>query len=173
MVFAITGLTSGSPSAPFSRLVFLMHLPIWSPGSSYSPMTVRTAVIKTISNSWCTSSRYHEAIVHHCIFGCNACCPRPENAVFLDQLSHYLVCPRLWSLIARVSGLPVGSSACSRVGVSMEWIDLPLIALAHHIYHSLKLGNMLGTRTTYSRWSRVIHAAEVDAKIAKIELFVN
>ena len=111
--------------------------------------------------------------MHHCIFGCNACRPRQENAVCLDQLSHYLVCPRLWSIIARVSGLPVGSSACSRVGVSMEWIDLRLIALAHHIYHILKLGreNMLGTCTTYLRWACVLDAAEVAAKIGMVELF--
>ena len=56
----------------------------------------------------------------------------------------------------------------------MEWIDLRLIALAHHVYHTLKLGreNMLGTCTSVSRWSRVLDAAEVAAKIGYTELFL-
>ena len=137
------------------------------------PMSIRTIVIKTICNSWCTSSRYHEAIQHHCIFGCNACQPCAGSPAF-DQLCHYLICPRLWSIVAQVSGLPIGSTACARLGVSMEWIDLRLLALAHHIYHTLKLGNenMLGTCTSYSRWARVLDFAVVAAKIGHTELFL-
>ena len=78
-------------------------------------------------------------------------------------------------MISHVTGLPICSSASSRVGVSMEWIDLRLTALAHHIYHTLKLGNenMLGTCTTFARWARVLDAAEMAAKIGKVELFMT
>lgn len=137
------------------------------------PMTSRVAVIKTICNSWCTSCRYHEVVRHSCIFGCNACHPQVPASHFGDELSHYLVCPRLWSIIREVAGLPIGESASDRLGITTVWLDLRLLALAHHIYHSLKLGyeQLLGTCTTYSRWDKVIRAALEAGAIAKVDLF--
>lgn len=139
------------------------------------PMTSRVAVIKAICNSWCTSRRYHEAIVHPCVFGCNACHPFLPDTVFFDELSHYLVCPRMWSIVGQVTGLPVGNSAGSRLGVGMEWLDLRLLALAHHIYHSLKLGHeqLLGSISTYAGWGEVLDAAFEWVAIAKVELFAQ
>ena len=38
-------------------------------------------------------------------------------------------------------GLPVSDSADKRLGIAMERHNVRHIALAHHIYHSLKLGH--------------------------------
>ena len=47
------------------------------------------SIIKTWTNAWTTSRRYHEATILPCIFGCN-------NAE--DDLAHYLTCDPLWTL---------------------------------------------------------------------------
>ena len=44
--------------------------------------------IKTWSNAWATSSRYHEGILLPCLFGCTC----------TDHLEHYLQCPHLFAL---------------------------------------------------------------------------
>ena len=43
-------------------------------------------VMKTLSNGWATSERYHDNFANSCIFGCDGC----------DGLGHYLRCSRLW-----------------------------------------------------------------------------
>ena len=51
-------------------------------------------IIKTWSNGWATSSRYHEGLVLPCLFGCNSCS---------DSLEHYLHCTHLlamWRFLA-------------------------------------------------------------------------
>ena len=40
--------------------------------------------IKTVSNGWCTSRRFHEQLRLPCIFGCDNSC---------DDLAYYLTCP--------------------------------------------------------------------------------
>ena len=47
--------------------------------------------IKTISNGWCTSSRFHEPIRYSCIFGCDEA---------RDELRHYLCCPTFVDICA-------------------------------------------------------------------------
>lgn len=100
--------------------------------------TRRAAIVKTASNSWCTSHRYHEQHIHNCILRCGSVHPCLPNVTFSDSLPHYLIWPSLWGFVIGTTGLPVGSSASSRVGVSMEWLDLRHVALAHHTYHSFK-----------------------------------
>jgi hypothetical protein len=58
--------------------------------------------IKTITNSWSTSNRYHETIRLPCIFGC-------EGAK--DTLKHYLSCDILWT------------ATCSGLGLDSEWVN--------------------------------------------------
>ena len=59
-------------------------------------------VIKTVANSWTTSYRYHEHVLLDCVFGCHKMRPLRKGATHRDTLSHYLVCPRLWSMINHI-----------------------------------------------------------------------
>ena len=64
-----------------------------------------TAILKTWANAWITTSRMHEAEVRDYVFGCTEEC---------DELSHYISCWRLRSLL-RVSPhvfVPI-SDSCS------------------------------------------------------------
>jgi len=55
----------------------------------------------------------------------------------------------------------------------MEWTDLRNIALAHYVYHALKLGHdsILGSSHAYHRWGAVLDLAAEAAAIAKVYLF--
>ena len=52
-------------------------------------MSVSIKVMKTWSNAWSTSHRYHEGKILPCMFGCHGC---------KDTLNHYLQCPHLFAL---------------------------------------------------------------------------
>ena len=52
-------------------------------------------VIKTWSNGWATSSRYHEGLILPCLFGCKSC---------IDCLEHYIQCPHLLALWTFLAG---------------------------------------------------------------------
>ena len=52
-------------------------------------------IIKTWSNGWATSSRYHEGVILPCLFGCKAC---------TDNLQHYMQCPHLFALWTFLAG---------------------------------------------------------------------
>ena len=87
---------------------------------------IAMSVIKTLSNSWATSARYHEDVRKWCLVGCHCFSgaddsgqgplslsdseavlgiPVPslsldtEQGPPTDSLAHYLACPLLWSLI--------------------------------------------------------------------------
>ena len=57
----------------------------------------RMMLIKTLINSWSTSRRLHEPTIHPCL-----CCGEYE-----DDLSHYLNCTFLWSIIISSANLSV------------------------------------------------------------------
>ena len=58
------------------------------PPSRYWP------VMKTLAGGWATSYRLHvQPDRRGCVFGCDpSCCP--------DAIAHYMVCKRLWHLVA-------------------------------------------------------------------------
>ena len=62
---------------------------------------------------------------------------------FLIVLSHYLVCPILWSHIQEYSALSVGQSASQRLCIDATCIDPRLLAVAHIIYHHMKLNDSI------------------------------
>ena len=90
-------------------------------------------IIKTLTNSWCTSSRFHEEKRLECIFGC-------EDRD--DSLEHYLDCGVLWPII----------TSCARLG--KEWLEVgtamklglqnptkilvSLTMVAHRVYHKMR-----------------------------------
>ena len=47
-------------------------------------------ILKTWTNAWCTSSRFHDDIMHPCYFGCEA----------KDSMSHYVNCPTLFAVLS-------------------------------------------------------------------------
>lgn len=103
-------------------------------------------VVKTLANSWATSSRCHEAFQSTCLLGCDYCHPlfgsRPS-----DSLAHYLSCPILWRFVKAASGLWPGDCAAHRCGISGRAIDPRLLSVAHITYHHLKhhgLGHIHG-----------------------------
>jgi hypothetical protein len=103
------------------------------------PEGVRMSYIKTLTNGWATSSRYHEPVLHRCLFGC-----RDNPAGNKDCLKHYLYCWPLWSAIQDVSGIRVSCNPLlvppiSRLGITNPSLQCILLhALAFRIYHSFK-----------------------------------
>ena len=83
-----------------SRLYILIGAHCWG---ALKKCRVADAVkiIKTWSNGWATSSRYHEGVLLPCVFGCNC----------IDKLEHYFQCPyffALWTfLVGNVSSDPL------------------------------------------------------------------
>ena len=88
-------------------------------------------VIRTIANSWTTSYRFDETIKLSCVFGCPDC---------KDELRHYLNCTALWRLIFDISGGESLSDIPSRMCITAEGSP-KRTALAHLIYHYIKVGN--------------------------------
>ena len=133
--------------------------------------SVAVTVVKTLSNSWCTSHRYHEACRLPCIFGCTAVGPVLNRQELRDTLSHYLVCPVLWRAIESSCRLPCGSCAASRLGVSPRSADLRVLAIAHHIYHYCKFSSSFGviSNHTYSTLGAMVKEVCEVARVAAEE----
>ena len=88
-------------------------------------------LIKTWANSWSTSERYHEAIRHKCILGCND----------KDELRHYLVCPPFWAMLNSAARAPHHDWDCSPpenlrlVGASVDRVKR--ICVVFRCYHAI------------------------------------
>ena len=104
----------------------------WALVSRNVPKQVVFTVLKTWANSWCTTTRLHEAVIWPCIFGC----PGEE-----DRLSHYLRCTRFWSGIgasARADG-PIYEDPLVKISLSLPSVRWSkLIVVASRCYHSIK-----------------------------------
>ena len=96
-------------------------------------------VIKSVCNSWVTSSRYHESVLLPCIFGCNSNCPRPKDDHAADDVHHYIRCPALWSVISSVMQTSNPPLPEQRLCLTV-FADPRGIVLAHGIYHAMKSG---------------------------------
>ena len=86
-------------------------------------------IIKTWSNGWATSSRYHEAVTLPCLFGCKAC---------IDNLKHYLQCPHLYALWTFLAG-DVSCDPLKRWGlIAPEPNDFLRVACVFSGYHAVR-----------------------------------
>jgi len=94
--------------------------------------TDRKFLIKILVNSWSTSSRYHEKVVHGCLLGCSQLGPIQYPHLVRDDLAHHMLCPRPWSVIAQCSSLEVSTSPSARLRISLQWLDARPIAISHH-----------------------------------------
>ena len=92
----------------------------------------RMMLIKTLINSWSTSRRLHEPTIHPCL-----CCGEYE-----DDLSHYLNCSFLWSIIissAKLSVNLVSRPPLATLGMSSpNLLGLKLLVCAFRVYHTIK-----------------------------------
>ena len=105
------------------------------------------SVIKTLSNSWATSARYHEAVRKWCLVGCHCFSGADDSGQGppTDSLAHYLACPLLWSLIDSACRSPctewdltVPQRLCL---VNPTLRRVKVLAIGYRIYHAIKIGH--------------------------------
>ena len=93
-------------------------------------------VLRTLTNGWATSSRYHENHVQKCVFGCRSICPRPSNDTCADSLQHYLFCPILRGMIMHIfksESFHTTDFLCLSKNPKISWVWT-----AHQMYHYLR-----------------------------------
>lgn len=107
---------------------------------------IRLAYIKTLFNSWHTSKRMSEPTYQSCLFGCSESRRCAPSGTFWDtagdDLSHYMICPKLWRWIDPRDSADA-DSILSRLGIPYCSVDiLKRIAMAHHMYHTRKFSGV-------------------------------
>ena len=93
-------------------------------------------IIRTWANSWATSERYKETHRLPCIFGC-------LNA--RDELSHYIQCEVLWTMIAACTGSRLEDLTITDAQ-KLCWCTPSLwsckrLTVAFSVYHALRIGH--------------------------------
>jgi len=89
-------------------------------------------LVRSWSNGWTTSARFHDGAFRHCLFGCK------ES----DSLQHYWQCPQLWAWILEKSSLWSSDEPLERFGLvgpeevrREAWV---LMGIAYTTYHALR-----------------------------------
>ncbi len=89
-------------------------------------------IMKTWTNAWCTSDRFHETVRLPCLFGCNRA---------TDKQAHYIMCPFLyaiqkflWAPTAEIHDDPLPCLALRDTCLD----SLKLVACTFSGYHHLK-----------------------------------
>jgi hypothetical protein len=91
------------------------------------------AALKTLLNSWCTRSRYHEDGIDECIFGCGGA---------RDDISHYASCPRLWQVSCDAAKMPRSASVEEQLLLhDPSLARLDVLVTAYTVYHAVKRGH--------------------------------
>jgi len=111
--------------------------------------SIKIMALRTLFNSWATSRRYHENVQLSCVFGCGSL--HPPGRDLSDSLVHYLVCPLLWRILESLLQSPLPSRPSRRLCLTGHFRDVKCIALAHSLYHGLKLGHAHLLRCPASR----------------------
>ena len=92
-------------------------------------------VVKTWANSWATSTRYHEAIMFPCLFGCS--CGE-------DRQSHYAQCPLLYTILLQLRPHDISACPLTRLGlVSPSRDGLLTVSCTFAGYHAIKRSNFV------------------------------
>ena len=113
--------------------------------------------LKTIANGWTTTHRMHEPIKWSCIFGCTD---------GLDELSHYLSCPILLSVVRHCFSTPFGPTILHRLCIRSPSPQAAImITTCFNIYHTLKGGHR-GVILEAFRCHRVASIMRLDQDIA-------
>ena len=110
-------------------------------------------VIKTFTNSWPTTARYHHDTVLQCIFGCGNRC---------DELEHYLQCPRLWRVVRVHTAGREPSDPLERLAlVNPNTANLTEICIAFTVYHAVRNSEAHIVENTLTNRNFTILAARV------------
>ena len=95
--------------------------------------TVAMCVLKTWTNSWATTERFHESEILPCIFGCAQ----------RDSLSHYLTCEPFWTAVHCCTSASLRECEFPlvvRIGLASPTLRrLRRLAVAFGTYHNIKL----------------------------------
>ena len=88
-------------------------------------------ILKTWSNAWCTTTRFHELHSWPCIFGCS------DRE---DSLQHYLNCSHFWSGVCSREWAHVDPAV--RLGLERPTgLRLRLVIVASRVYHTIKFNH--------------------------------
>ena len=88
--------------------------------------------LEAVAGGWCTSRRMHSDIQLPCIFGCTDS---------LDEITHYFVCPILWSLGRETLSFQEASVSVCESFVHPNTDKLKLLAFCHTLYHCIANDN--------------------------------
>ena len=91
---------------------------------------VAVQVIKTWSNAWATTHRFHEARRLPCLFGCSDA---------LDSLNHYAFCPFIRSVTERLGCNHSNTPSCMLGLENPSIIGMKGVAATFYVYHSVSL----------------------------------
>ena len=90
-------------------------------------------VMKTWCNSWTTSYRYHEEVLHPCLLGCPG---------MKDDLAHYVNCPHIWFVARTAFPNLKFDSMFDRLCVENPCTEsLRVLAGTFPAYHTIKPSN--------------------------------
>ena len=94
------------------------------------PMHQAMCAVKTYTNSWATSVRYHHEHILPCIFGCQGA---------RDELQHYIVCTRLWRAVRGATAGRTASESLEKLSLVNPSKDkFKRIGIAFTIYHAMR-----------------------------------
>ena len=119
-------------------------------------------IIKTWSNSWTTSARFHDGKLVHCCFGCLA----------KDDIEHYLPCSPLWKIVADATGVASPDDTLGRLCINASnKTSILNLQVASGTYHTMKFQYIEEVRSAaaINEWTPLLEiASEVAMNLARI-----
>lgn len=122
-------------------------------------------VLKTWSNSWATSHRFHESQRLPCLLGCES---------GLDSLVHYAFCPVIRDIVCQKVGLPGTWPGIDKLGTSsLSEVSLKCIACVYYAYHAVKFSSEVrsAVRTAAANSGDVVSSTLVVDSATTISIF--
>ena len=143
---------------------FAWHLKAASP-------SIRVIMLRTVSNSWATSHRVEQCQDSCCVFGCGLVHPLLDT-VPKDTLQHYLNCPVLWKIVRQLVGEDASSVPLVLLCLTPRYSDFRPMALAHCIYHGIRLGSggVSGGPRNRLQMAQVVKNATDIARVAFLDM---
>ena len=142
--------------APFANPLPVINWPAAFAQLRKSPKYEVFTVVWTWANSWTTSSRYHDDVLERCAFEC-----RTGG----DDLSHYIMCSRLWAAVSRATGQRAAAGGFQRMCIEgTNHVSVDQLRVAFMTYHTLKWQHLDKLRTGRNFGPLTLSIAEAAAK---------
>ena len=93
--------------------------------------------------------------------------PQPLQPPGRLSLSHYLVCPILWKCVAQIIKIEIPVSPAAKLCLTGSFRDPRALALAHCMYHGLRLGNYELTWNSATR-AEIEHVIDTAIRIGQV-----